>query len=139
MSLVHRGLQREVPCRARAPHAHPVRRGPRASLPSPEGKLVPSKREQVEEQVKAEAVKALNARPSKQVARLLVRMKGEMTVLEMMAALKLGGRRNFLERYLTPAIDAGWVERTEPDSPHSPTQRYRLTAKGKGVRVEKTR
>lgn len=109
------------------------------SLPSPEGKLVPSKREQAGEQVKAEAVKALNARPSKQVARLLVRMKGEMTVLEMMAALKLGGRRNFLERYLTPAIDAGWVERTEPDSPHSPTQHYRLTAKGKDARVEKTR
>ena len=96
------------------------------SLPSPKGKLVPSKREQVGEQVKAKAVQTLNARPSKQVARLLVRMKGEMTVLEMMAALKLGGRRNFLERYLTPAIDAGWVERTEPDSRHSPTQRYRL-------------
>lgn len=58
-------------------------------------------------------------------------MKGEMTELEMMAALKLGGWRNFLERYLTPAIDAGLVEMTQPDSPRSPTQRYRLTAKDK--------
>ena len=58
-------------------------------------------------------------------------MKDEMTVLEMMVALKLGGRRNFLERYLTPAIDAGLVEMTQPDSPRSPTQRYRLTDKGR--------
>ena len=55
---------------------------------------------------------------------MLSKMKGEMTVLEMMAALKLGGRRNFLERYLTPALNVGLIERTEPDSAHSPTQRY---------------
>ena len=109
------------------------------SNPEPRSELVPPEREQVGEQVKSAAVQEIRARPSKFVVRLLKRMKGEMTVLEMMAALKLGGRRNFLERYLTPAIDAGWVERTEPDSPHSPTQRYRLTAKGKGARVEKTR
>lgn len=86
---------------------------------------------QVGEQVKADAVKEIQVRPSKQVLRLLSKMKGEMTVLEMMAALKLGGRRNFLERYLTPALNAGFVERTEPDSAHSPTQRYRLTPSGK--------
>lgn len=87
--------------------------------------------EQVGEQVKTDAVKEIQARPSKQVLRLLSKMKGEMTVLEMMAALKLGGRRNFLERYLTPALNAGLIERTEPDSAHSPTQRYRLTWSGK--------
>jgi len=100
------------------------------SNPSPKSELVPLKREQVGEQVKVASVREIKARPSKQVMRLLARMKGEMTVLEMMAALKLGGRRNFLEHYLTPAIDAGFVEMTQPDSPRSPTQRYRLTAKG---------
>ena len=80
--------------------------------------------EQVGEQVKTDAVKEIQVRPSKQVLRLLSKMKGEMTVLEMMAALKLGGRRNFLERYLTPALNVGLIERTEPDSAHSPTQRY---------------
>ena len=103
------------------------------SVPSPKSKLVPSGREQAGEQVKPAAVHAIKARPSKQVVRLLSRLKGEMTVLEMMAALKLGGRRNFLERYLTPAIDAALVERTQPDSPRSPTQRYRLTKKGRSV------
>ena len=105
------------------------------SISAPEDACSPEKREQVgeqvREQVKADAVKEIQARPSKQVLRLLSKMKGEMTVLEMMAALKLGGRRNFLERYLTPALNAGIIERTEPDSAHSPTQRYRLTRSGK--------
>ena len=105
------------------------------SISAPEDACSPEKREQVgeqvREQVKADAVKEIQARPSKQVLRLLSKMKGEMTVLEMMAALKLGGRRNFLERYLTPALNAGLIERTEPDSAHSPTQRYRLTRSGK--------
>lgn len=105
------------------------------SLSAPEDACSPEKREQVGEQVgeqvKADAVKELSSRPSRQVRRLLSKMKGEMTVLEMMAALKLGGRRNFLERYLTPALNAGFIERTEPDSAHSPTQRYRLTRSGK--------
>ena len=105
------------------------------SISAPEDACSPEKREQVGEQVgeqvKADAVKELSSRPSRQVRRLLSKMKGEMTVLEMMAALKLGGRRNFLERYLTPALNAGLIERTEPDSAHSPTQRYRLTRSGK--------
>lgn len=100
------------------------------SLPVPESALVPSKREQVGEQVKSVVVAAIRKRPTRQVARLLGRLKGEMTVLEMMAALKLGGRRNFLERYLSPAMDAGWVEMTDSGSPRSPAQRYRLTATG---------
>jgi len=107
------------------------------SIPSPKSKLVPSKREQVGEQVKAAAIGAIKTRPSKQVARLLSALKGEMTVLEVMAALKLGGRRNFLERYLSPAMDDGLVEMTEPDSPRSPKQRYRLTAKGRSFTTPK--
>lgn len=100
------------------------------SLPAPPRTLVPFSGEQAGEQARQTVVEALKGRPSKQVARLLSVLKGEMTVLEIMAALKLGGRRNFLERYLTPAIDAGWVERTNQDAPRSPTQRYRLTASG---------
>ena len=85
--------------------------------------LVPKAREQVREQVD-------NELPSG-VVRLLKAFKGEMSVMEMMMALKLGGRRNFLEKYLSPAIESGLVEMTQPDSPRSPTQKYRLTEKGK--------
>lgn len=47
-----------------------------------------------------------------------------------MKALDLTHRPTFRENYLDPAIDDGWIERTQPDSPRSPTQRYRLTKKG---------
>ena len=94
--------------------------------------LAPSEREQVGEQVREQ----VNMEVPKSVARLLKVLKGEMSVLDMMVALKLGGRRNFLEKYLTPSIELGLVEMTQPNSPRSPTQKYRLTAKGKKLRQE---
>ena len=94
--------------------------------------LAPSEREQVGEQVREQ----VNMEVPKGVARLLKVLKGEMSVLDMMVALKLGGRRNFLEKYLTPSIELGLVEMTQPNSPRSPTQKYRLTAKGKKLRQE---
>jgi fido (protein-threonine AMPylation protein) len=93
--------------------------------------LVPSEREQVEEQVREQVSTSI----PKSVARLLKIIKGEMSVVEMMMALKLGGRRNFLEKYLSPAIEFGLIEMTQPDSPRSPTQKYRLTEKGRELRV----
>ena len=94
--------------------------------------LAPSEREQVGEQVREQ----VNMKVPKGVALLLKVLKGEMSVLDMMVALKLGGRRNFLEKYLTPSIELGLVEMTQPNSPRSPTQKYRLTAKGKKLRQE---
>lgn len=94
--------------------------------------LAPLEREQVGEQVREQ----VNMEVPKGVARLLKVLKGEMSVLDMMVALKLGGRRNFLEKYLTPSIELGLVEMTQPNSPRSPTQKYRLTAKGKKLRQE---
>lgn len=88
--------------------------------------LVPHGGEQVGEQVREQVADAL----PKGVSRLLKALKGEMSVLEMMMVLKLGGRRNFLEKYLTPSLELGLVEMTQPNSPRSPTQKYRLTPKG---------
>ncbi len=99
-----------------------------------DGVLVPSKREQVGEQVRGQVEPSL----PKGVARLLKAFKGEMSVLEMMGALKLGGRRNFLEKYLSPAIELGLVEMTQPNSPRSPTQKYRLTEKGKSLQAARS-
>ena len=63
--------------------------------------------------------------PDPKLQRLLEVVKGEMSVREMMAALGFASRDKFLKNYLSPALKAGLVEMTEPDSPKSPKQRYR--------------
>ena len=57
--------------------------------------------------------------------RLLSILKGDMSVKEMMAALNFHSRDKFLKNYLSPALKAGFVEMTDPNSPKSPKQRYR--------------
>ena len=44
--------------------------------------------------------------------------------------LKQRSRRNFMDNYLRPAIDKGYVVLAKPDSPNSPEQAYRLSANG---------
>lgn len=55
---------------------------------------------------------------------------GELGGAELMRMLGLSHRPTFRKNYLYPALDGGWIERTQPGSPRSPTQRYRLTGKG---------
>jgi len=62
--------------------------------------------------------------------RLVWLLKGKRSRTEIMAFLELNGRRNFIENYLTPALENGWIEMTNPKSPNSPKQKYRLTKKG---------
>lgn len=50
-----------------------------------------------------------------------------------MAGLGLAHRPTFRRNYLEPALAAGLIERTQPDSPRSPTQRYRLSARGRAL------
>ena len=74
---------------------------------------------------------------SDSVIRLLLALSGEMSMREMMMD-KLGftSRPMFQDNYLTPALDSDLVERTQPESPKSPTQKYRLTAAGREVLKE---
>lgn len=44
--------------------------------------------------------------------------------------LKQRSRRNFMDNYLRPAIEKGYVVLAKPDSPNSPDQAYRLSANG---------
>lgn len=62
--------------------------------------------------------------------------EGQMPASQIMKALSLKGRRNFLQNYLQPAIDKGFIEMTHPDKPTSKTQTYSLTHKG--VSLKKT-
>ena len=54
----------------------------------------------------------------------------ELGTNDLMKALGLSHRPTFRENYINPALDGNWIERTHPDSPRSPIQRYRLTSKG---------
>ena len=69
---------------------------------------------------------------SDQVKALLKALKaGPLGSAALMSKFKLKHRPSFRKNYLQPALDAGWIEATEPDSPRSPTQKYRLTGKGR--------
>jgi ATP-dependent DNA helicase RecG len=49
------------------------------------------------------------------------------------STLNLKSQTNFRECYLDPALAGGWVDMTQPDSPQSPTQKYRLTDAGRRI------
>jgi ATP-dependent DNA helicase RecG len=68
-----------------------------------------------------------------QVIQLIEAVRGEMSRSQLMEALALKDRVNFAKAYLEPAIKAQLVEMTQPESPKSPTQKYRLTEKGRKI------
>jgi ATP-dependent DNA helicase RecG len=68
--------------------------------------------------------------------RLLSSIEGEVSRAESMQFANLKDRVSFSKNYLEPALSDGLVEMTQPDSPRSPAQKYRLTEKGKKVLSE---
>jgi ATP-dependent DNA helicase RecG len=76
---------------------------------------------------------------TQQVEKLLEKTRGEMSRAELMAELSLKDRVNFTRNYLEPALADELIEMTQPDSPQSPTQKYRLTEKGRSMLERKER
>ena len=69
-----------------------------------------------------------NVQVSDQVQRLVSAMKQEdYTLAELMQLVGLTHRATFQKNYLNPAIEANLIERTIPNKPKSPKQRYRLS------------
>jgi hypothetical protein len=82
--------------------------------------------------INEELCEQVSEQVSEQVRLLLSCLQnGQLGGREAMKCVGLNHRPTFLYDYLQPAIQAGFVEMTQPDSPKSPTQKYRLTAKGK--------
>ena len=67
---------------------------------------------------------------SRAVSLLLDVLDGEMSRAKVMKAVGIKDRVTFTDYYLSPALKLGLVEMTQPNSPRSPTQKYRLTPKG---------
>ena len=67
-----------------------------------------------------------------QVIRLLnVLKEGELNRGLLMEKLGLHDRKSFRQNHLRPVLEQDLIEMTQSDSPKSPTQKYRLTDKGK--------
>jgi fido (protein-threonine AMPylation protein) len=62
-----------------------------------------------------------------------------LSIREMMAALGLKDRENFLNLYVSPAIKDGFVRMLYPNSPRHPRQKYLLTPKGVALYNELTK
>ena len=81
-------------------------------------------------QVTTEVTTEVTTQVTTEVKRLVIALIGEMRSDALMASIGIKQKEDFRTRYLKPAIVNGFVEMTQPDSPRSPTQKYRLTEKG---------
>ena len=70
--------------------------------------------------------------PANENIKRLIEAIGEnqLSVKEMLVAVGLKDRPNFLEYSLSSAINEGYVRMLYPDSPRHPRQKYLLTVKG---------
>ena len=70
--------------------------------------------------------------PGNEKIKRLIEAIGEnqLSVKEMLVAVGLKDRPNFLEYSLSPAMNEGYVRMLYPDSPRHPRQKYLLTVKG---------
>lgn len=104
-----------------------------ARVQRPQAQWAGTETPQVTEQV-TEQVTAVTEQVTEQVHRLCVALRQEAKGTKaLMQSLNLKHRPSFLEGYLNPALQQHLVEMTQPDSPRSPTQKYRLTAQGKAL------
>ena len=110
-------------------HIHPTEEWsvqPNLAAPENVAEQIPDKHptstRQVEDKLHTDNLNVVN----------LVREVGEreMSVKEMMSAMGLKDRENFLNLYLNPAITDGYIRLLYPQSPRHPRQKYLLTVKG---------
>lgn len=65
------------------------------------------------------------------VGKLLRVLRGRsLRISELMAEMDLAHKATFRANYLNPALAGGMIEMTDPETPRSPTQKYRLTDLG---------
>lgn len=74
----------------------------------------------------AQKVPTLNAK-TEQVKRLVDCLKScPLSTKEILQKLGLKHRPTLMNDYLKPALDLGLIEMTQPNSPKSPTQKYKV-------------
>ena len=72
---------------------------------------------------------------TKQMRKLMDVMNYEfMSINEIMEACQFKNKERFRENYITPALNAGLIERKYPEQPKHPYQRFRLTEKAMHIK-----
>ena len=61
--------------------------------------------------------------------KVLKNCKNESSAIELMEILKRTNKSKFKNAIINPLVENGFFELTNPDTPKSPTQKYRLTSK----------
>ena len=112
---------------------------PTSTPPLDQRSLATKGTQEVPEQV-PEQVKDLLHTNNTHIIRLIKEIGDkELSIAEIMKALELKHRPNFLEYHLNPAIKEGYVRLLYPDSPRHPRQKYLLTVKGLALYNELTK
>lgn len=88
------------------------------------------KARQVTDQVTDQVTGEVAGEVAGEVTKLVTVCHNSMTRKTLQLALSLKGEANFRDLYLTPALEAGYIEMTIPEKPNSRLQKYRLTDKG---------
>ena len=69
--------------------------------------------------------------PGTEQFRILKLCMGAKAIADLMKVFDRSNRTKFKKSLIEPLMDEGLLEMTEPDSPNSPTQKYRTTVRGK--------
>jgi len=75
---------------------------------------------------------------SRDQVEILEKCLEERRIADLMAYSGRSNRTKFRDQVLNPLLNNGLIEMTQPDSPKSPTQKYRITKKGKQILENKT-
>lgn len=70
-----------------------------------------------------------------QVLELLRKITSDASRAELQTLLGLRDRKSFFDRYLKPALSLGLLEMSIPNKPNSRLQKYRLTIKGRQIKL----
>lgn len=79
-------------------------------------------------------VNAIESNMSFTLKQMVLLLEGEMSKNDLMQSLGLKDTKYFKQNILQKAIKLNLIELTQPNSPNSPTQKYRLTPVGESLK-----
>ncbi len=79
-------------------------------------------------------VNAIESNMSFTLKQMVLLLEGEMSKNDLMQSLRLKDTKYFKQNILQKAIKLNLIELTQPNSPNSPTQKYRLTPIGESLK-----